>query len=108
MAYTRDIDWEEGSRPIVYQSLTRTALDLGISERQVQTLEKLLFERGAITWNDSGNLRRYGVRDEKTGKILYAYGVDLTPLAYLERVAELSRLKLKELCGYPSYGLKQY
>ena len=26
----------------------------------------------------------------------------------LERVAELPRLKLKELCGYPSYGLKQY
>ncbi len=27
---------------------------------------------------------------------------------YLERVAELPTLKLKELCDYPSYGLKQY
>ena len=34
---------------------------------------------------------------------VYALGSD-----YLERVAELSTLKLKELCGYPSYGLKQY
>jgi hypothetical protein len=27
---------------------------------------------------------------------------------YVERVAELPALKLKELYGYPSYGLKQY
>ena len=84
MAYTRDIDWEEGSRPIVYQSLTRTALDLGVSERQIQKLEKQLFDQGAITWNDSGNRRRYGVRDKATGKLLYAYGVDLAPLAGLK------------------------
>jgi replication initiation protein RepC len=83
MAYTRDSDWEEGGRPIVYQSITRTALDLGVSERQIQKLEKQLFEKGAIGWNNSGNCRRYGVRDEETGKLLYAYGVDLTPLAGL-------------------------
>jgi heat shock protein HspQ len=84
MAFTRDIDWEEGSQPIVYQSLSRTALDLGVSERQIQKLEKSLFDVGAITWNDSGNHRRYGQRCEETGAILYAYGVDLTPLAYLK------------------------
>ena len=83
MAYTRDCDWEEGSRPIVYQSLTRTALDLGISERQVQKLERQLADHGAITWNDAGNCRRYGLRDEKTGKLRFAYGVDLSPLASL-------------------------
>ena len=38
---------------------------------------------GAITWNDSGNHRRYGQRCSETGVILFAYGVDLTPLAYL-------------------------
>ncbi|MCP4366722.1 MAG: hypothetical protein GY797_01205 [Deltaproteobacteria bacterium] len=84
MAFTRDIDWEEGARPIVYQSLSKTALDLGVSERQIQKLEKLLFEIGAITWNDSGNHRRYGQRCNETGAILYAFGVDLTPLAYLK------------------------
>jgi replication initiation protein RepC len=82
-AFTREIDWEQGSRPIVYQSLSRTALDLGVSERQVQKLEKGLFELGACTWSDSGNHKRYGQRDQQTGRILYAYGVDLTPLAYL-------------------------
>jgi replication initiation protein RepC len=84
MAFTRDTDWEEGARPIVYQSLAKTALDLGVSERQIQRLEQALFEAAALTWNDSGNHRRYGQRCRETGKILYAFGVDLTPLAYLK------------------------
>lgn len=96
LAFTRDCDWEEGSRPIVYQSLSRTALDLGVSERQIQKLEQQLFAVGAISWNDSGNHRRYGQRDAETGRILYAFGVDLTPLAYLQ--AELkSKLQEKRL-----------
>jgi hypothetical protein len=88
MAFTRDADWEEGARPIVYQSQSKTALDLGVSERQIQRLEQSLFEAGALTWNDSGNHRRYGQRCPKTGRILYAYGVDLTPLAYLKTKLE--------------------
>ncbi|TWU00462.1 hypothetical protein Pla108_14130 [Botrimarina colliarenosi] len=90
LAFTRDIDWEEGGRPVVYQSLARTALDLGVSERQVQKLEAALFAAGAIGWNDSGNHKRYGQRCSDTGRIVYAYGVDLTPLAYLR--AELEKL----------------
>lgn len=96
LAYTRDCDWEEGSRPIVYQSLARTALDLGVSERQVQKLESALFDAGAIGWNDSGNHRRYGQRDPQSGRILYAFGVDLTPLAYLREELE-AKLHEKEL-----------
>lgn len=84
MGFTRDIDWEQGSQPIIYQSLSRTALDLCISERQVQRLEKALFGAGALTWNDSGNHKRFGRRDPKTGVIIFGYGVDLTPLAYLK------------------------
>lgn len=84
MSFTRDIDWEEGSRPIVYQSLARTALDMGVSERQIQILEKQLFEVGALTWHDSGNHRRFGQRCEETGQIMFAYGAELTPLAYLK------------------------
>ncbi|MFO1022740.1 MAG: hypothetical protein U0903_18895 [Planctomycetales bacterium] len=38
-AFTRDADWERGSRPVVYQSLAKTALDLSVTERQVQRLE---------------------------------------------------------------------
>ena len=92
MAFTRDCDWEQGSSPIVYQSISKTALDMGVSERQVQRLEQSLFKVGALTWHDSGNHRRYGKRDE-SGRIMYAYGVDLTPLAYLK--AELEE-KLQE------------
>ena len=92
MAFTRDCDWEQGSSPIVYQGISKTALDLGVSERQVQRLEQSLFKVGALTWHDSGNHRRYGKRDE-SGRIMYAYGVDLTPLAYLK--AELDE-KLQE------------
>ncbi len=84
MSFTRDIDWEEGSRPIVYQSLARTALDMGVSERQIQILEKQLFEVGALTWHDSGNHRRFGQRCSETGQIMFAYGAELTPLAYLK------------------------
>lgn len=83
LAFTRDLDWEQGSRPVVYQSLARTALDLGVTERQVQKLEAALFAAGAISWNDSGNHKRYGQRDSETGRIAYSFGVDLTPLAYL-------------------------
>ena len=88
MAFTRECDWEEGARPVIFQSLSRTALDFGVSERQIQKLEQALFRAGAITWNDSGNHRRYGQRDPKTGRITYAFGVDLTPLAYLKATLE--------------------
>ena len=96
MAYTREIDWEEASRPIVFQSVSRTALALGVSERQIQKLEQQLFALGVITWNDSGNHKRYGQRDAQTGRIIYAYGVDLTPLAYLKEELQ-TKLHEKEL-----------
>ncbi|QDS99320.1 plasmid replication protein RepC [Adhaeretor mobilis] len=96
MAYTTQADWEEGSRPIVFQSLSRTAMDLGVGERQIQKLEKQLFELGAISWNDSGNHKRFGHRDPKTGRLLFAYGVDLAPLAYLKEELE-AKLQEKQL-----------
>jgi replication initiation protein RepC len=95
MAFTRECDWEKGARPVIFQSLARTALDFGVSERQIQKLEQGLFRAGAITWNDSGNHRRYGQRDPKSGRITYAFGVDLTPLAYLKATLE-QKLEEKE------------
>jgi len=93
LLFTREQDWKEGARPIVYQSLYKTALDFGVGERQIQKIEHALFEAGALTWADSGNHRRYGVRDEETGAILYAFGVDLSPLATL---AQTLKDKLEE------------
>jgi len=96
LVFTKDCDWKTGGRPIVYQALSKTALDFGVSERQIQKLERALFEVGAIAWNDSGNHRRYGSRDAETGEILYAYGVDLSPLASLREflVAKESEKRL--------------
>lgn len=88
MVLTRACDWEEGSQPIVYKSQEQTALDLDLSVRHIRRLEKELFEIGALTWQDSGNHKRYGQRCSETGRILYAFGVDLTPLAYLKAQLE--------------------
>nr|MBI1231073.1 hypothetical protein [Cytophagales bacterium] len=96
ISFTRDCDWEEGSRPVIYQCLSKTALDMGVTERQIQKLENALFECGALTWHDSGNHRRFGKRDEKTGRILYAYGVDLSPLAALQALLQ-QKLEEKQL-----------
>ena len=96
MAYTRDIDWEEGSRPTCFQSLAKTALAIGVSERQIQKIEQRLFEAGAIAWRDSGNHKRFGSRDEQTGRLRFAFGVDLSPLAYLREELE-QKLAEKEL-----------
>jgi replication initiation protein RepC len=82
--FTREDDWQDGARPIVYQALSKTALDLGVGERQIQKLEQALFKLGALTWNDCGNYKRYGWRDAKTGHIVEAFGVDLSPLASLQ------------------------
>lgn len=97
VVHTFDHDWRQGERPIVYQSLARTALALGVSERQIQKLEKWLFEIGAITWRSSGNNKRYGSRDPESGRIEFAYGVELTPLAFLQ--TEL-KIKLSEKLDY--------
>ena len=85
--FTKEHDWKDGARPIVYQSLYKTALDFGVGERQIQKLEQALFDVGALTWNDSGNHKRFGSRSED-GDILYAYGVDLSPLSYLYSILE--------------------
>ncbi|MFH1157935.1 MAG: plasmid replication protein RepC [Pseudomonadota bacterium] len=96
LLFTKDQDWKEGARPVMYQSQYKTALHFGVSERQIQKIEGSLFNVGALTWNDSGNYRRFGVRAEDTGEILYAYGVDLSPLAFLYPVLQ-KKLHEKEL-----------
>lgn len=94
LLFTKDCDWLADARPIVYQSLSKTAMEFNVSERQIQRLEKELFSVGALTWNDSGNHRRYGVRDDQSGEIRFAYGVDLSPLASLREVL-VQRLEAK-------------
>jgi hypothetical protein len=59
-------------------------MDLGISDRQLQRLEKRLHEVGALDWKDSGNHKRYGQRCSKTGRLLYGFGVDLSAILDLQ------------------------
>ena len=86
--FTRDCDWAPGGRPIVYQSLVKTARKFRVSERQIQYLENALANAGALTWDSSGNNKRFGFRHPESGEIVYAYGVDLSPLAALREQLE--------------------
>ncbi len=84
IGFTSDLDWsaETYHPPIVWQSVSNTAQDFGTSERQINRWERELHNLGALTWRDSGNHKRYGVRTED-GQIKFGYGVDLSPLAAL-------------------------
>ena len=93
--FTRDCDWTDGNNPIVYQSLMKTAKHFRVSERQIQYLEKQLFEVGALTWHSSGNNKRFGVRNTESGEIKFACGIDLSPLAALRKDLERKKEELQ-------------
>jgi replication initiation protein RepC len=78
--WTKPQDWEEGSRPIAWPSARRQAEFLGISVHRVKALNRALWEAGIFVIRDNPQGRRYGRRDAK-GRIIEAYGFDLSPLA---------------------------
>ena len=82
-------DWEQGSRPICWPSAARQAEFLGLSPARVKVLNRALFEAGILIIRDSETGKRYGRRDVN-GRIIEAYGFDLSPLAY--RYEEFVRL----------------
>jgi replication initiation protein RepC len=79
-------DWESDSRPIVWLSNDRLKEDLGIGTTQLKAAIRRLGQLRLAAMRDSPNGRRYGYRD-RTGRIVEAYGFDLSPLAV--RYAEL-------------------
>ncbi len=83
--FTRKQDWEPGSRPIVWPSAFMQVEALGIGLTQVKALNRYMVELGLVVMKDSPNGKRYGRRD-KAGRIIEAYGFDLSPLAV--RMAE--------------------
>jgi replication initiation protein RepC len=87
--FTQPQDWGRGGRPIVWPSALIQREALGLSETRVKALNRALIEAGLITMKDSPNGKRYGRRDNK-GRIVEAYGFDLSPLA--ARHAEFVRL----------------
>src|ERR1700761_5985652 len=78
--FTQPQDWERGARPIVWPSALLQQEALGISESQAKRLNRCLIEFGLITMKDSPNGKRYGRRHAR-GRIVEAYGFDLSPLA---------------------------
>ena len=79
--FTQPQDWEQGSRPIVWPSASMQEEALGLSATQVKDTNRRLIELGLMTMKDSPNGKRYGRRHEKTGRIVEAYGFDLSLVA---------------------------
>ena len=79
--FTQPQDWEQGNRPIVWPSASMQQEALGLSPSQVKEINRRLIELGLVTMKDSPNGKRYGRRHEKTGRIIEAYGFDLSPIA---------------------------
>lgn len=82
IGYTRPQDWTRGQRPIVWLSRRETAHVLGLSTTQVGRNQAHLLDRKAIAFRDSANYRRFGYRDGD-GRIVEAWGIDLSPAAAL-------------------------
>jgi replication initiation protein RepC len=86
---TQPQDWEEGSRPIAWPSARRQQEFLGLSPGRVKALNRGLFEAGIFVIRDNEQGKRYGRRGPD-GRIIEAFGFDLTPLA--QRYDEFIRL----------------
>ena len=94
LVFTRESDWLEGGRPIVYQSQAKTAKHFSVSERQIQYVERALFNIGALTFDTAANNKRFGYRSQ-SGELLHASGVDLAPLAALREKLELKKEEIQ-------------
>ena len=97
-AFSAPQDWQPGARPIVWPSNRKLETTLGLARRQVQNVLNALIRANLITPVDSPTGRRWGHRDAKTGKIVEAYGFDLSPigLRHAEFVAVAERAAAEE------------
>jgi replication initiation protein RepC len=97
-AFSAPQDWQAGARPIVWPSNRKLETTLGLGRRQVQNVLNALIRANLISPVDSPTGRRWGNRDAKTGKIIEAYGFDLSPigLRHAEFVAIAERAAIEE------------
>ncbi len=89
-AFTQGQDWEEGQRPIVWASNAYLMEQTGFSLSALKRHARRLAEIGVISFKDSPNGKRWGHRDPD-GRIIEAYGFDLSPLS--ARVEEFEQLQ---------------
>jgi replication initiation protein RepC len=78
--FTDALDWQPSSRPIVWPSAAMQQHELGLGPSQVKNLNRHLVELGLVVMKDSPNGKRYGRRGPQ-GRIVEAYGFDLSPIA---------------------------
>jgi replication initiation protein RepC len=97
-AFSAPQDWQPSARPIVWPSNRKLETALGLGRRQVQNVLNALIRAKLITPVDSPTGRRWGHRDTRTGRIVEAYGFDLSPigLRYDEFVALAERAGAEE------------
>jgi replication initiation protein RepC len=97
-AFSAPQDWQPSARPIVWPSNRKLETALGLGRRQVQNVLNALIRAKLITPVDSPTGRRWGHRDSKTGRIVEAYGFDLSPIAlrHAEFVAVAARAATEE------------
>jgi replication initiation protein RepC len=102
-AFSTAQDWQPGSRPIVWPSNRKLEMTLGLGQRQVQNVLNALIRAELITPVDSPTGRRWGQRDARTGKIIEAYGFDLSPIglrhAEFVALAALAAAEERERAG---------
>ena len=91
-AFTQAEDWEEGQRPIVWASNSYLMEQTGFSLSALKRHSRRLAEIGVIAFKDSPNGKRWGHRDAD-GRIIEAYGFDLSPLS--ARAEEFEQLHAK-------------
>ncbi|RVH05149.1 plasmid replication protein RepC [Sinorhizobium meliloti] len=81
--------FDRSGRPIVFKSNQQLAFEIGRSVGRVSRMLSSLFDAGLITMQDSGNYRRYPIRNGD-GEITDGCGIDLRIL--IVRYAELDEL----------------
>jgi replication initiation protein RepC len=86
---TISADWQGDWAPIVWPSNAEMADRLGRETSRIKELIREAIDAGLILPRDHGTRKRFGKRNLQTGRIIYAYGFDLSPLA--ERMPEFER-----------------
>ena len=80
MAFSQPQDWEAGACPIVWPSNAFLMAQTGFSLSTLKRHARKLGDAGLIAFRDSPNGKRWGHR-APDGRIVEAYGFDLSPLA---------------------------
>ena len=80
MGYTIAADWRGAWNPVVWPSNAELAECLGLELSRLKELIREAIDAGLLIARDHGTRKRFGKRGEG-GRIVFAFGFDLSPLA---------------------------